>query len=53
MHLILAILAYALLSGFLVILVIHVPRADLIGLIAVTLLLAAWDLVRNLREHRD
>lgn len=36
-------LAFALLLGFLGVLVAWVPRADLGAIIAITLLLAAWD----------
>ena len=48
----LAILAFAVMVAFLAILVIHVPRADLIAVIGATVLLAGWDLVLNLRNRR-
>jgi len=38
------------LAGALGILLIKLPRADLVGL---TLALTAWDIVLNLLEHRD
>jgi hypothetical protein len=49
---ILAIFAYLVLLAFLAILIWHVPRMDLIGVIGLTVLLAGWDLVVGLKEHR-
>lgn len=46
------IVAFALLTGFLVILVWHVPRLDLGGVVAVTLLFAAYDLFIARSESR-
>jgi len=48
----LALLAFAVLIGFLAVLLIHVPRLDLFGAIAVTVALAGWDLFRNLKGNR-
>lgn len=42
--------AFAVLLGFLGILLWHVPRLDLIGVVSVTLLLAGWDLIQHLRS---
>ncbi|WP_165455792.1 hypothetical protein [Paracoccus subflavus] len=44
MNLLMAVLAFVFLVAFLAILVIHVPRLDLIGVVGITLALAAWDL---------
>lgn len=44
MNVFMAILAFAFLVAFLAILVIHVPRIDLIAVIGITVALAAWDL---------
>ncbi|MFC3632038.1 hypothetical protein ACFOM8_21700 [Paracoccus angustae] len=52
MNLLMAFLAFATLVGFLAILVIHVPRLDLIAVIAVTVLLAAWDLFTTFRPRK-
>lgn len=52
MNNLLAILAFAVLCGFLAILIIHVPRLDLIGVIAATVALAGWDLIQNLKGNR-
>ncbi|AUH32960.1 hypothetical protein [Paracoccus tegillarcae] len=46
-------LAYAILVGFLVTLVIYVPRWDLGGVILLTLLLAGYDTLQVMRRHRD
>ncbi|WP_170167047.1 hypothetical protein [Paracoccus methylarcula] len=46
-----AILALGLLIGFLVILVWYVPRWDLGGVVAATLVLAVIDTVQILRRH--
>lgn len=47
-----AILALALLTGFLAILVWYVPRWDLGGVVAATLILAGFDTVSVLRKHK-
>jgi hypothetical protein len=52
MHKFLGIFAFAVLAGFLAILVIHVPRLDLTVVIGVTVLLAGWDMVMNLRGDK-
>lgn len=49
MNNLLALIAFALFLGFLGILVVEVPRLDLFGVVAVSVALAAWDLVRSLR----
>jgi hypothetical protein len=49
----LGIFAFAVLLGFLGILVIHVPRLDLIAVISITVLLAGWDMVLTFREKKD
>lgn len=46
-----ALFAYAVMAVFLVILVIYVPRWDLGGVIALTLLLAGYDLWQVVRSH--
>ena len=52
MNNILALVAFAIFIGFLSILVIHVPRLDLMGVIAVTVVLAGWDLYQNPKGNR-
>ena len=49
MNNILAVVAFLVLCGFLSVLVIHVPRLDLIAVIGVTVALAGWDLLQNLK----
>lgn len=49
---IMALFAYAVLAAFLVILVIYVPRWDLGGVIAATLL-AGYDTLKAVRDHDD
>lgn len=49
---IMAILAFSLLAGFLVILVWYVPRWDLGSIVAVTLILAGIDTVLVVRKHQ-
>lgn len=44
-----AIFAFAVLLGFLGILLWHVPRLDLSLVVGLTVLLAGWDLARSLR----
>jgi hypothetical protein len=44
MNKVLAVFAFLVLVAFLSILVIHVPRIDLVSVIAFTVLLAGWDL---------
>lgn len=48
---IMALFAYAVLAAFLVTLVIYVPRWDLGGVIALTLLLAGYDTLQAMRQH--
>lgn len=50
---IMALIAYAILFGFLVVLILYVPRWDLGGVILATLLLAGYDTLLAVREHRD
>lgn len=52
MNNLLALFAYLVMVGFLAILAIHVPRADLIVIIGLTLLLAGWDLYQGVRGNR-
>lgn len=52
MNNLLAILAFLILVGFLSVLVIHVPRADLGIVIALTVGLAGWDLILNLKAKK-
>ncbi|WP_167620055.1 hypothetical protein [Paracoccus ravus] len=49
----LAFLSFATLIGFLAVLLAGVPRLDLFCLVGITLLLALWDTILTLREHRD
>lgn len=53
MNRLIAFVAFAMFLIFVGILAVEVPRLDLIGVISVTVLLAAWDLLRSLRETRD
>jgi hypothetical protein len=53
MNKLMAIFAFLVLVGFLAILVIHVPRLDLTAVIALTVLLAAWDLYTTHRPRKD
>lgn len=53
MNNLLALIAFGVLVAFLAILLIHVPRLDLIAVIGVTVVLAGWDLVLNLRSPRN
>lgn len=46
-----ALLAYAVMAAFLLILIWYVPRWDLGGVIALTLLLAGYDLLQVVRRH--
>ena len=48
-----ALFAYAILVAFLAILIIYVPRWDLGGVIAATLLLAGYDTLKSVRDHND
>lgn len=50
---VMALLAFGILTGFLVILVIYVPRWDLISVVTATLVLAAIDTFASLREKRQ
>ncbi|WP_147335617.1 DUF4175 domain-containing protein [Pseudotabrizicola alkalilacus] len=50
MNNVMALFAFAVLLGFLGILLWHVPRWDLIGVVSVTVALAGWDLITNLRK---
>ena len=49
---VLALVAYAVMAAFLVILLIYVPRYDLAGVVIVTLLLAGWDTLQVMRSHQ-
>lgn len=49
---IIGVLAFLMLVAFLGILIVHLPRLDLITVIVITVLLAGWDLVLNLRGNR-
>lgn len=49
---IMAFVAFAILAAFLTILIIHVPRLDLILVIGFTLVLAGWDLISTIRARR-
>lgn len=51
MKMLLTIVAFALLCGYLYVLGSEVPRMDLLGVIGVTLLLACWDLFFHDRVH--
>ncbi len=53
MQTVLGAIAYIVLVAFLAVLVIHVPRLDLICLVAVTVVLAGWDFIVNVKEHKD
>lgn len=53
MNNVLALSAFALLLAFLGILLWHVPRLDLVGVVFLTVLLAGWDLVQNLKGNHD
>jgi hypothetical protein len=44
MNKVLAVFAFLTLAAFLGVLVVHIHRIDLISVIVITLLLAAWDL---------
>lgn len=46
-----ALFAYAVMAAFLLILIWYVPRWDLGGVIALTLLLAGYDLWQVVRSH--
>jgi hypothetical protein len=49
---IMATFAFVILVGFLSILIIHVPRLDLILVIGFTLALSGWDLISTIRARR-
>ncbi|WP_168219727.1 hypothetical protein [Pseudotabrizicola formosa] len=51
MNNIMALFAFVVLLGFLGILLWHVPRLDLIGVVGVTVVLAGWDLISSLRKR--
>jgi len=53
MNNLMAVFAFAVMLGFLGILLMHVPRLDLIGVVSVTVALAGWDLYQNLRGKRS
>ena len=48
----LALMAFAVFVGFLGILIWNVPRLDLMGVVGVTVALAGWDLIKNLKDNR-
>lgn len=52
MNLLLALFAFVVLVAFLAILLIHVPRIDLMVVIGITVALAAWDLYTTFRSRR-
>ncbi len=52
MNNVLALIAFATFLGFLGILLWSVPRLDLIVVVGVTVSLAGWDLLQNLRGNR-
>ncbi len=52
MNNILALIAFGVFVVFLGIMLWSVPRLDLIAVIGITVALAGWDLVRNLRGNR-
>lgn len=52
LNLAMALLAFLVLTAFLAILVIHVPRIDLMAVIGVTVLLAAYDLYTSFKPRR-
>ncbi|MBO9455133.1 hypothetical protein J7376_08200 [Paracoccus sp. R12_1] len=49
---IMALVAYAVLAAFLIILVWHVPRFDLGGVVLLTLVFAGFDAAAVMRSHR-
>ena len=51
MNLFLAIFAFVVMVAFLAILVIHVPRIDLMVVTGITVALAAWDLYTTFRSR--
>lgn len=53
MNRLLALVAFAILAAFLVILAIEVPSPDLIIVVVLTLILAAIDFLRSARSQRD
>ncbi|NNU80866.1 hypothetical protein HMH01_10490 [Halovulum dunhuangense] len=50
MNKLMALLAFAVLTGFLAILAIWVPRVDLIAVIALTIALVGYDFLRSARD---
>ncbi|MCD1627331.1 MAG: hypothetical protein ACU0B7_00615 [Paracoccaceae bacterium] len=52
MNKVMAVFAFLVLVAFLAILLIHVPRLDLIVVIGFTVLLAAWDLYTTHRPRK-
>jgi hypothetical protein len=48
----LALMAFAVFVGFLGILIWNAPRLDLMGVVGVTVALAGWDLIKNLKDNR-
>lgn len=50
MNKVMAIVAFLIFVGFLSVLIVHVPRFDLMGIIGFTILLAGWDLISTLRK---
>ncbi len=47
MRILLALLAFAVLAGFLVILVLKVPSPDLVAVVVLTLALAGYDMIQQ------
>lgn len=53
MNNLMALFAFAIMLGFLGILLWHVPRLDLMAVVGATVALAGWDLLQSLRgKHR-
>lgn len=52
MNNLLAIFAFVVFVAFLLILLLHVPRLDLIAVIGATIVLAGWDLLLSVRNSR-
>ena len=52
MNTIMAIVAFLVMTAFVVILLIHVPRLDLFAVIGFTVVLAAWDLISTIKSRQ-
>lgn len=53
MNKLVALIAFAIMLAFLAILMWHVPRLDLGAVVAITVVLATWDLILNLKDKRN